>query len=157
MMVSLQVSFMTIQSLFISSSTMKLWILSSPALIFSTTNSRSALSTGKRSLRGGYFPSIFDIKTYFLSLSPGQLSLLSQVKRLMLVLVMPATNASSERSFSALRRVKNYLRTTMPQERLNHLMLLHVHKEKTDALDLKVLLNEFIESSDHRCNIFAKY
>ena len=30
-----------------------------------------------------------------------------------IVLVMPATNASSERAFSALRRVKSYLRTTM--------------------------------------------
>ena len=102
--------------------------------------------------------SIFDIKSYLLSLSPGQLSLLSQVKRLaQLVLVMPATNASSERSFSALRRVKNYLRTTMTQERLNYLMLLHVNKDKTDALDLKVLHNEFVQCSEHRSNIFAKY
>ena len=30
-----------------------------------------------------------------------------------LSLVMPANNASSERSFSALRRVKNYLRTSI--------------------------------------------
>ena len=102
--------------------------------------------------------SICDIKTYLLSLSPGQLSLLSQVKRLaQSILVMPATNASSERSFSALRRVNNYLRTTMTQQRLNYLMLLHVHKDKTDALDLKVLLNAFVECSEHRNNIFAKY
>ena len=33
-----------------------------------------------------------------------------------LLLVMPATNASSERSFSALRRVKTYLRSTMSQK-----------------------------------------
>ena len=66
--------------------------------------------------------SIFDLKRYFLSLSPGQASLLSQVRRLLqLILVMPATNAKSERSFSALRRLKNYLSTTMAQERLNHL------------------------------------
>ncbi|XP_062504525.1 uncharacterized protein LOC134181294 [Corticium candelabrum] len=62
---------------------------------------------------------IFDIKSYFLSLSHGQKVHLSQVKRLFqLVLVMPATNASSERSFSALRRLKSYHRTTMMQERL---------------------------------------
>ena len=59
---------------------------------------------------------IFDVKTYLLFLSPGQLSLLSQVQRLaQLILVMPAMNASSERSFSALRCVKNYLQTTMTQ------------------------------------------
>ena len=35
-----------------------------------------------------------------------------------LLLVMPATNATLERSFSALRRIKSYLQATMSQERL---------------------------------------
>ena len=51
-----------------------------------------------------------------------------------LIYVMPATNATSERSFSALRRIKTYLRNSMSQERLNNVMLLHVHKQKTDEL-----------------------
>ena len=101
---------------------------------------------------------IFDIKSYFLSLSHGQSVHLSQVKRLFqLVLVMPATDASSERSFSALRRLKSYLRTTMMQERLNYLMLLYVHKNRTDALDPKAILNDFVGESEHRLNIFAKF
>ena len=101
---------------------------------------------------------IFDVKNYFLSLSPGQMSLLSQVRRvLQLILIMPATNSTSERSFSALRCVKSYLRSTMRQERLNYLMLLHVHKDRTDALDLKAVVNDFIEDSPHRCGIYAKY
>ncbi len=69
---------------------------------------------------------------------------------------MPATNASSEGSFSGLRRVKTYLHATMSQERLNNLMILHVHKDKTDILDMKYLLNEFVDS-DHRSYIFAKF
>jgi len=72
-----------------------------------------------------------------------------------LILVKPATNASSERSFSTLRRVKTYLQTTMKQDHLNYLMLLHIHKDKADEQDLKVIVNEFI-NSDHRSNIFAK-
>ena len=101
---------------------------------------------------------IFDLKTYFTSLSSGQASLISEVTRLMqLVLVMPATNATSERSFSALRRVKNYLRSTMLQERLNYLMLLHVHNHRADGLDLKSAVNNFIGESTHRSNIFSKY
>ena len=44
-----------------------------------------------------------------------------------MVLVMPATNATSERSFSAFRPIKTYFRSLMLQERLNHLMLLHIH------------------------------
>ena len=65
---------------------------------------------------------IFDVKSYLLSLSPAQLSLISKVKHLMqLILVMPASNASSERSFSALRQLKTYLHATMKQDRLNYL------------------------------------
>ena len=46
-----------------------------------------------------------------------------------LMLVVPATNAVSERS---LCWVKTYLRSTMNQDRLNHLMILNVYKILTD-------------------------
>jgi hypothetical protein len=102
--------------------------------------------------------SFSDLKAYFSSLSKSQTALVDQVAKVMqLILVMPATNASSERSFSALRRVKNYLRSTMLQERLNYLMLLHVHKGRTDKLCLKTAINDFIKDSSHRSNIFASY
>ncbi len=75
-----------------------------------------------------------------------------------LILVTPATNASSERSFSALRRVKSYLRSTMSQIRLNSLMVLHVHKELTDALNLVDIANEFVSNKpDHRLSLFGKF
>ena len=62
---------------------------------------------------------IFDIRDYLQSLSSAQRGLLDQVCRvLILILVMPSTNATSERSFSALRRVKTYLRITTTQKRL---------------------------------------
>ena len=63
---------------------------------------------------------------------------------LKLLLVMPATNATSERSFSALRRIKTYLRTTMNQMRLNNLMALHIHSDKTDNLNLSSIADEFV-------------
>ena len=69
--------------------------------------------------------------------------------------MMPATNAGSERSFSAVRRIKSYLRSTMSQQRLNHLMLLHVHKDRTDGLDLVDVANDFIVGSEHRKNLFG--
>ena len=55
---------------------------------------------------------------------------------LKLLIVMPATNAISERSFCALRRLKNDMRSTMNQERLNVLLVLHTHKDYTDCLEL---------------------
>ena len=85
-------------------------------------------------------------------------ALLSEIITLMkLILVMPATNATSERSFSAMRRVKSYLRSTMQQEHLNHLMVLHVHKEKTDRLQLFNIANEFGSKSERRFHILGKF
>ena len=50
-------------------------------------------------------------------LTTGHKALYSQVIILVkLILVMPATNAVSERSFSALRRIKTFLRATMHQQ-----------------------------------------
>ena len=81
----------------------------------------------------GYDTSRFDIADlldFFQSLGNAHKLLLSEICTLgKLMLVMPATNAvSSERSFSALKRVKTYLHSTTGEDRLNHLMLLHVHK-----------------------------
>ena len=105
-----------------------------------------------------FLHTIFDIKNYLQELLSAQRILLSQVCRfLQLVLVMPATNATSERSFSALRRVKSYLRSTMGQERLNSLLPLHVHKDLTDSLDLLRIANSFVSDSEHRLRIFGKF
>ena len=68
---------------------------------------------------------IKDIITSVQDISKEQQVALSNVWVLFkLLLVMPATNASSERSFSALRHVKTYLRTNMSQERLNNLIII---------------------------------
>ena len=40
--------------------------------------------------------------------------------------VIPATSCSAERSFSALRRLKTYIRSTMGQDRLSHLAFLSI-------------------------------
>ena len=69
---------------------------------------------------------------------------------------MSASNAMSEHTFSALQRVKTYLHSTTRQDRLNLLMILHVHKDRTDALDLKEVANEFVSGSEHRLRIFGK-
>ena len=47
---------------------------------------------------------------------------------------MPATNAYSEHSFSVMQRLKTYLRSTMGQARLNHIMLLHIYEAQLDRL-----------------------
>ena len=69
----------------------------------------------------------------------------------------PATNATSERAFSALRRVENYLQSTMNQIRVNNIMVLHVHKERADNLDLIEIAREFVRGSENRLSIFGSF
>ena len=57
---------------------------------------------------------------------------------------MPATNAISERSFSALCHVKVYLQSTM---RLKHLMVLHIHTNN-NYIDMLQIANDFVSGSE---------
>ena len=99
-----------------------------------------------------------DCLQYLRSLSDAQRSFYTEVCVLVrLILVMPATNAVSERSFSSMRRLKSYLRSTINQSRLNHVMILHLNKEKVDNLDLDVIGNEFVEGNEHRLKYLGKF
>jgi len=51
-------------------------------------------------------------------------------KLLKIVCILPVTTCTSERSFSSLRRLKTYLRSTMAENRLNGLAMLSIHREK---------------------------
>ena len=62
-------------------------------------------------------------------------------------LTVPMTSATAERSFSTMRRIKTYLRQTITQQRLNDCMLLHIHKERTYAIDMQKIAARFVESS----------
>ena len=88
---------------------------------------------------------------------PGAKSLCSELDRLLrLFLTVPVTTASSERTFSAMRRLKNYLRSTMTQERLNHILLLHCHKTRTDSIDIHHIASSFISVNERRQQFFGK-
>ena len=45
----------------------------------------------------------------------------------------------------------------MNQARLNHLMLLHVHRDTTDKLDLKACANDFVAGNEYRLSIFGTF
>ena len=68
---------------------------------------------------------------------------------------MPTTNTDSEKSFSSMRRLKSYLRNTMNQSKINHVMILHLNKEKVDNLDLDIIGNELVEGNEHRLIYFG--
>ena len=89
-------------------------------------------------------PTLATIKAHIVSLSPAQRVSVSELCTVLkLIMVMPATKAVSERSTSVLRRVKTFLRSSMTQLRLNNLLILHAHTDRTDDLVIPSCLNEF--------------
>ena len=68
-----------------------------------------------------------------------------------------AMNATSECSFSMVRRLKCYLESTMRQPRLNHVMVLRMYKVFSDKLDLYALANKFVGISEHRVCLFGTF
>ncbi len=69
---------------------------------------------------------------------------------LRMILCTPATNCSAERSFSTLRRVKNYLRSSMKEERLNALAILNIESQITRELDYKDIIGEFANKQSRK-------
>ena len=103
---------------------------------------------------------IADLLDLFQSLANARKLLLSDHEICILgklMLVMPATNAVNERSFSALKRVKTYLRSTMGEGKLNHPMILHVRKEMADSIDMVEIANLFVEDNQRRKQLFGKF
>ena len=65
---------------------------------------------------------------------------------LLILYTMPASTATTGRSFSVLRRLKTYLRTTMLQDHLTSLAVLHVH---IDIVIDRVMLSFTLGKSRH--------
>jgi hypothetical protein len=62
---------------------------------------------------------------------------------------------TAERSFSALRRLKTYLRFTMTQRRLINIALLNFHKSYVETIDADTIIDAFVSRSTVRRNTFA--
>ena len=71
-----------------------------------------------------------------------------------LLLLSQATNAESDGIFSALKRVKTYIKWTMGNNRLHALMLEHVHNNILDNINLADVANQFADRKDRRKQTF---
>ncbi|CAI6362872.1 unnamed protein product [Macrosiphum euphorbiae] len=73
---------------------------------------------------------------------------------LQVALSIPVSSASCERSFSAMRRIKNWLRTSMIQNRFSNLAIIHIENElvKT-SIESKQILEEFVKCGSRRIQL----
>lgn len=84
-------------------------------------------------------------------------TMLAEVDHLLhIYLTVPLTSATAERPFSSLRRLKTYLRSTMTQKRLNHVILLHTHKN-TSNLNLYQIAQDFVSRNSRRVQFFGNF
>ena len=86
---------------------------------------------------------------------PSQRMLPDVVKLIRLLLTLPVSSVAAERSFSALRRLKTWLRSTIGQERLNAVAICHVHRERIARVDLDCVAAAFVRLNSHRQKVFG--
>jgi hypothetical protein len=70
------------------------------------------------------------------------------------LLTIRVTVASAERSFSKLKLLKSYLRSTMTQEMLNSLATIAIESEMLDKIDYEYIIEDFISKNTHRIILF---
>uniref|UniRef100_A0A0K0DZX3 Dimer_Tnp_hAT domain-containing protein n=1 Tax=Strongyloides stercoralis TaxID=6248 RepID=A0A0K0DZX3_STRER len=72
---------------------------------------------------------------------------------LKIFLTIPISNASGERSFSTLKRVKNYLRNSLSQCRLSHLSMMFIENDIVNSLDYENLIDKFAKAKARKVPI----
>jgi hAT family C-terminal dimerisation region len=71
-------------------------------------------------------------------------------------LTLPVTLAGAERSYSKLKLIKNYLRSSMSESRLSGLALLSIEGERTRQLDVDAVIDRFADANVRRKVRFAR-
>ena len=70
------------------------------------------------------------------------------------LLTIPVTVASAERSFSKLKLLKSYLRSTMTQQRLNDLATIALESGLLEKIDYEHIIEDFISKNTRRMMLF---
>jgi hypothetical protein len=70
------------------------------------------------------------------------------------LLTIPVTVASAERSFSKLKLLKSYMRTTMTQQRLKDLATISLESEVLEKIGYEDIIEDFISKNPQRMMLF---
>jgi hypothetical protein len=71
-----------------------------------------------------------------------------------ILLTIPVTVASAERSFSKLKLLKTYMRSTMTQERLNGLATIALENDVLEKIKYEDIIEDFISKNARRMMLF---
>lgn len=73
-------------------------------------------------------------------------------KLLQVAFTIPVSSATCERSFSSMRRLNTWQRTTMTQERFSNLSIINIERDLTNSLETKTIIDKF--GAAHRKLVF---
>uniref|UniRef100_A0A2S2R2F9 Zinc finger MYM-type protein 1 n=1 Tax=Sipha flava TaxID=143950 RepID=A0A2S2R2F9_9HEMI len=68
-------------------------------------------------------------------------------KLIQVALTLPISSSTCERSFSAMRRIKTWLRSSMVQNRLKNLAIISIEKDISKKIDKEAILNLFAKKN----------
>ena len=108
-----------------------------------TTLSMESL-LAKRTLNGKDLSTISDVLQELSSLLETAFPSLGKLLQIVV------STAHCERSFSALKRIKNYLRSTMTEQRLTNLAILSIERELSKVLSLDEVVDRFANKDKNR-------
>ena len=83
---------------------------------------------------------------------PHATSMFPNIRELLRILcTLPVTSCSAERSFSGLKRIKTAMRSTMGNDRLTSIALLHLHRDV--SVEVPTVINEFARLHPRRLEL----
>src|ERR1700733_4873496 len=72
------------------------------------------------------------------------------LKCMQVALTLPVTSSTCERSFSAMKLLKSFLRNKMSDERLSNMATLFISKDRVKRLDKNDIINRFGNNPSRR-------
>ncbi len=125
-----------------SSTFLEVSILKEMASLYSLSD--DLLSTechlAKRTLAGKNIESVTDVYSFLISL---QTAFPTLTKLLRIALTLAVSTTQCEISFSALKRIKTYLRTNMSEQRLTDISLLSIERELSNTISFTDVIERF--------------
>ena len=69
-----------------------------------------------------------------------------------LYLTIPISSAAAERSFSRLKLIKSYLRSTMSEDRLSGLAIINIERDLAKKVNFNTVIDNFAKMQQRRKN-----
>ena len=100
----------------------------------------SEIKVARRTLTG---KQLEDISGVIIELAPLKVAFPTLLQLLRIALTIPVSSAKCERTFSTLKRIKTYIRSSMSEDRLNDTAILAIEHDITSSLNLDNIVTEF--------------